>query len=121
VVEGSKVSLKLPASHIICAYNEALACFTANFDSAAAHQLLSEFVQAVEELLEELGDIVKMRRLSEIKPVTHRLIGLCPVFQAHQLAELAQLLDNDVQLEDWQAIELRLLACREAFRSYIGA
>jgi HPt (histidine-containing phosphotransfer) domain-containing protein len=114
-------SFKKPARKTVCGYNEALESFTECFDKTVARNLLNEFVEAVESVLNELHEKAPSRNLKMVKPLTHRLIGLCPIYKANRLSELSQAMEKEMALERWEQIEAHVIECRDAFAQYMGA
>lgn len=111
---------KKPARGVPCGYNDALESFTSGFDRAIAKNLLNEFVEAIESVLNELSEKTPSRNMKIVKPLTHRLIGLCPIYKAHRLSEISQLMEKEMLLDRWDGIEAHVLECRDAFAEYMG-
>ena len=114
-------SYKKPAKSADCGYNEALENFTSGFDKTIAKNLLNEFVEAIESVLNELHEKAPSRNIKLIKPLTHRLIGLCPIYKANRLAEISQLMEKEMAADRWDSIESHVIDCRDAFALYMGA
>lgn len=61
-----------------------------------------EFLEAFKSTHIDLQPEIVAKDGAAVKVLTHRLIGLCPTFDAHELADLARGIEECVTVDDWQ-------------------
>ncbi len=101
-------------------YQQALENFTQHFGLETALTLMTEFVNAMKEVLPELEDSVPSKDITRVMPLTHRLIGLCPIYKAGHLADIGQAMEREMARGDWQAVEEHSSQLSPAFSLYMG-
>ena len=117
---GSNESKENRPADSKCGYDQALVTFTGHFGRETAVSLLDEFVEAIEELIPDLEAKMRTRDMLQVTPLTHRLIGLCPVYKAGRLADLGHMMEQEMRRGDWLAVESHNQQLRAAFAEYMG-
>jgi HPt (histidine-containing phosphotransfer) domain-containing protein len=70
-----------------------------------AGPLLLEFLEAFQSTHEQLKVEIGAKDAAAVRKLTHRLIGLCPVFNAQELADLALAIESSIKSSDWQSAQ----------------
>jgi HPt (histidine-containing phosphotransfer) domain-containing protein len=102
------------------AYQRAYVMFTAQFGEDDCNALLKAFVEAMETLLAEVDTHVENHDGISLKRLTHRVIGMCPIYLARETAELAQNIEDELTLGDWAKVEKLCGQMRSSFQRYLG-
>lgn len=96
-------------------YQLALASFETQFGADVAQELVDEFFDALNSMVEDLRQALSERQTQPIKVVTHRLIGLCPIYHADPIATLSRKIEDELPSENWTAIDEH---CKQLFEEY---
>ena len=113
-------SEQISVDTVVSGYAHALEDFTNHFGLETALMLLTEFVEALKVVLPDLEASVPTKDPTRVKPLTHRLIGLCPIYKASKLADIGQAMEAEMARGDWQAVEKQSSQLTAAFTEYMG-
>jgi hypothetical protein len=101
-------------------YQRAYTLFAQQFGEKDTRSLLTAFVEAMELLLIEVDAHVAQRDAVLLKRLTHRVIGMCPVYLATETAALGEMIEAELMLGDWSKIEDLRRQLRTSFQKYLG-
>ena len=102
------------------AYQRAQVSFTSQFGEDDCKSLLKAFVEAMELLLARVGTHVQDHDGVSLKRLTHRVIGICPIYFAIETADIAQSIEDELQLGDWAKVEELCGQMTLSFQKYLG-
>jgi hypothetical protein len=101
-------------------YQRAHASFTAQFGEDDSKTLLIAFVEAMEQILTEIDTHVFHRDGVLLSRLTHRVIGMCPMYLATETADMARSIEIELKLGDWAKVENLCVLLRTSFQKYLG-
>lgn len=111
----------LDAEHVSTWSSRPLARLRAQFGRETADALLVEFVDAFQETLQQIKLDAQAENGDAIKRSTHRLAGLCPAFEARELALVAECIDRHIDANDWASVGADVVEMETKFLVYLSA
>lgn len=105
--------------HVANSLQDAHDSFIRQFGAETSQVLLRDFVAAMETLLTEIELQVHQRDKVELKRLTHRIIGLCPIYMAKEAAMIGQMIEDELKVGDWVKISQLQEQLRNSFKTYL--
>jgi HPt (histidine-containing phosphotransfer) domain-containing protein len=102
------------------AYQRAQISFTSQFGEDDSKTLLKAFVETMELLLAQVDTHVHHHDGDSLRRLTHRVIGICPIYFASETADIAQRIEDELKLEDWAKVEELCGQMTLSFQKYLA-